>query len=1284
MRLSQIKAKIESNLAQRVNPLTGIAVDSTTILEFLGNLVGDIEISLDNVHISQPDRDSLQVAIVESVVYPIAGDGTSSLELAKIVLTLQQAADDEFGASLDFDGAFKLNNSARRLAVQGSLSDPDSGTLLFTVTSEQMPQLAELAAEMGIGNLTESLQSVGLSLPVLDQIQLGFELLEKKVTQITTTGSMTLGAGKLEMTCDLLPELVIEGGIQEGSHLTVADLLTALPIEPSELPSSQLQTLRLSTQPQAKIYNADFTLVNDWNIDLGGATLGLTEISGQISSVDGSTTALLNSIVDIDGTQLSLTSDYGSDRAIVFSGEITPGQRISLTALVDKLLGSLVDFPDEVPDLDLTELDLTLTPKTGEFTVNAAAMEPWEIPVGINGLQLDDISLNLERTLTDEGKKVIEGVIGGELQVAGVSLRSDYAFPGEFVLTGKVPTLKLSPLVQDLCGSSLLRDMPLPASVQNLDFRNIEVTIAPKSKFFSLKADSPLGIVELLVKKIASDWGFAAGFLPPTSWKFSSIANELKVLDGLKFSETAMVLSSVDNRALALTSLAEAGSSLSVIRGLNFIANLDLRGLGVDSLLGIERLRVYTAIGGNSSDIVLEAQIDGEFTLSKGVAFGDIKFRLQPALSNFSLSLLGTVTAVLDNSTLSFVGGMQVQPRSAVFQASMLGMWNEPFKTKGVSIANVALDLGMSFPPPLPTVGIAGTLQVGSFQGAAAAQFNAAEPNHSMLAIAFNRLYLIDIITTFCGTSVRQAIPDSLAKTVLNIGFEDVNIYIVPTSTKIGELTFDQGFYLRGTLNLWGLRATASLSIDYLEGTELKAEVDPIDIGGILKLKGSGGKPKPSLYFKLSPNPTVSPKVDISGVVELLGLVSETQLQLSDSGFYFFSSGKIFNLFEASLEVTGQDFKNGGSIWVKASMKNDLLSYLREQATAAIQSAANSATRELTEAQNDVNKAQAEVNKLNDTIAATYRIIEGERARDIHNLQVAQAEVNKAQNEVNKLNHDIDNMKRTIAGERDRDTRRLRDAQAAVSNAQADVDKLQREIDSTKNRIAQLKREIEDKRRWVDSSPPLKKFSRGIEFSAFATAKGSEITALYAKIGGIETAKATANGALELAKQTLRGIEAGARTFPIDADPRMLGLYTARETATAALELAKLTLRGIEEGAKTFPMDADPRILGLVAARKTANTGLDAATLTLEVTKRSVGAMAEVSQFIVDAGLGGLLDVKSAHFEGSLQATQGGSVMMAIEVVFMKGQPQYLSLGFNFMSPQQAALELAKKLLPAS
>jgi len=1282
MSLSQIKKKLETNLSQRNNILEGISLDAPLILEFVGELAGETGVDLCNVQISQPDKSSLQVSMIETLVYPISGSLLGSLELVKIVLSLSQGQEDKLDAALDIEGAFRITGD-RRLAVKGSLSNSDNPNLLLTVASEEMPQLAELAAVMGIGNLTESLKSFGLSLPVIDQIELGFELRDKKVTQITTTGSINLSAGTLDVTCNLLPELEIKGANQEGSQLTVADLLAALPLDASELPSGKLQTLQLVAQPHINTYSAHFTLVNDWSIDLGGAALSVSQIIGQVECIEDSVTAKLDGTVSIGGAQLRLTGEYGSDRAIVFSSEITPGQTISLTSLFDKFLGSLVDFPDELPALDLTDFAMTLTPKTGEFSVKAAAMDPWEIPVGIDGLQFDDLELILNRTLIEDGKKVTNGVIGGSLQVAGTSFYSNYAFPGEFVLKGQVSALKLSPIVQDLCGSSLLRELPLPTSILDVDFKNIAVTIAPKDQFFSLKADSPLGMVELLVKKIAGNWGFVVGFLPPTSWKFSTIADDLKVLDSLRFSDTALVLSSADDRALTLTSLIDAGSTLTVSRGLNFIANLDLRGIGADALLNIERLQVYAAIGSSPTDMVLEAQIDGEVRLSEGVAFGDIKFRLQPAPSNFSLTLLGKVTALLDNSRLEFIGGLQVQPRSAVMQASMMGVWEEPFATKGVTIANIALDLGVSLPPPLPTIGIAGTLQVGSFQGAVAVKFDPAMPSRSMLAIAFNRLYLMDVISTFCGASVARAIPPSLASTVLNIGFENVNIYIVPQPTQIGELSFDQGFFLRGTLNIWGLRATASLSIDYFDGTELHGEVDPINLGGIFKLRGSGGKQKPSLHLKLTPTSAVPPTVEISGAVELLGLVSETQLQFSDRGFYFITSGKIFSLFEATLEVKGKDFMNGGDIWIKASMKNDLLAYLREKATAAIQSAADAATRDLTKAQNDVRKAQNEANKLTSTIAEMRRTVQGERDRDTRRLQAAQTDVGKAQNEVNTLNRDIDNMRNTISGERDRDTRRLLDAQASIRNAQADVDKLQRDIDGIKNRIARLKRDIEDKKSWFDRSRWYEKTYRWAEYSAYATAKGAEIGGLYAAIGGIEAAKATANGVLEVAKQTLRGLEAAAKNVPIDADPRILALFTARETANGVLELAKLTLRGIEEAARTFPIDADPRIVGLFTARETADAALKAAILILEGVKESVGAMADVGKFVAEIGFGGLLDVRSAQFEGVLQAAQGGSVMMAVEVVFMKGQPQRFALGFNFMSPQQAALELAKKLLPA-
>ncbi len=101
---------------------------------------------------------------------------------------------------------------------------------------------------------------------------------------------------------------------------------------------------------------------------------------------------------------------------------------------------------------------------------------------------------------------------------------------------------------------------------------------------------------------------------------------------------------------------------------------------------------------------------------------------------------------------------------------------------------------------------------------------------------------------------------------------------------------------------------------------------------------------------------------------------------------------------------------------------------------------------------------------------------------------------------------------------------------------------------------------------------------------------------------------------------------------------------------------------------EAVPIDADPRVAALFAARETANGALEIAKFGLEGVKQSVGAMAEVGQYIVDFGLGGLLDIREASFEGSLTATNGGHVTLAMTLSFM-GDPHTLTLPFSFHDP---------------
>jgi len=1072
-----------------------------------------------------------------------------------------------------------------------------------------------------------------------------------------------------------------------GGAWSLSDILSALGLNASDFPDSGLSTMGFRLAPADKTYSFSIGLQNDWSVKLGSVSLSVGQVSIDLTREAGTTTGTITGEITVDSTSIELTANLDEEGNWEFSGGTAEGSTIKLRSVINTFLPNAIDLPNEVPDMACKDVALTFKLSSGDITFDASSADAWDIPVGVDGLSISDINLNINRAKDDAGKSEVSGSIAGTLNIGSANFTSTYNFPGEFVVSGSIPSFKLSPLVQDICGGDTVRGMSVPAGFLDVELKDIAFEINPQAREMALSADSPMGQSEIQVKKMANGtWGFTVGFVPPEKWKFSTIDSSLSVLDGLSFANTALILASSEDRSFELATIETPLEDVSIKRGLNLFASLSMKGLGVDELLKIESLTIYAAIGSDPRNLTLEAQIAGEFDIAKNVAFGDIKFRLQVAPPSFGVTLLGTIHALIDKSELDFIGGLSIEAITTPpsFQASLMatmeGRWQDPMGAKGVAIMDVALDLGIAFPPIRPSIGIAGGLQVGSFIGAAAIKFDTANPASTMVAIAFNQLYLVDIFDTFCPPAIKKAIPRNIVKTVLDVGYEDVSIYIVPQATNIGELYFEQGIALKGTMYLWGLRVFASVKIDQATGILIEGTVDPINIAGVIKLRGMGGKPGPSLYLDLRTGAT--PTIDISGAVELFGFVSETILQISDTEFYFLSIGKIYNLFEASLEVRGSGTTDGGSIYVKATMKNDLFEYLREKATKEIEAAANDAINKIGEAQRKLTAAQNEVNKINNDIADMRATVTKERERDAARLKDAQNAVSGAQAEVNRINSEITKMRATVQAERDRDTARLNSARQSVTNAQNDVNRLQNEINSTKARINQLNDDISDKKRWFDKSKWYQKSYRWAEYSAYAAAKGTEIGALYTKIGGIETAKATANAALEVAKQTLRGMEAAAKTIPIDADPRVAGLFAARETANGVLEAAKQTLKGMELAATSIPIDADPRVAGLFAARETANGSLEVAKLALQGVKLTVGAAAEAGEFIVKYGLGGLIDIREAMFEGSLSATQGGRVSLAVKLTFMD-KPQSFAFSFNFNDPLSSAKDLAKKLLPA-
>lgn len=957
-------------------------------------------------------------------------------------------------------------------------------------------------------------------------------------------------------------------------------------------------------------------------------------------------------------------------------------ERVGLADLAGALRAAGVAVAADLPSLTLVGIELQVTPATGALSLRAAALgDAWTLPVGRTELAVGDVGLEVARSATtDEAAGSWTVRLAGTLRLGTTAVTVAYEGPGELALTATAPTLALGPLVQDLAGPERAMAMDVPVALLAVQLTDVTATLEPSARRATFRASSSLGDVVLAARSAGDGTGVVAVLRPAATWRFSSLAPELAGLDGLDLSGSSFVLASddlsLDDDDVVVAALPDGGR---VTQGLQLAASLTTAGTGLDETLGLEQLRIGARIGSDLADLALVCAIDVAITLAEDVVFGELVLELRPSPADLQLRVLGVVDAVIDGSPLRFTGGLAVRPRGAQLEATMEGTWADPLGAAGVALSDVAMEVGLTWPPLLPSFGLAGTLQLGGVVGSAAVQFDASDPTQVMLAVGFDRLHLMDVVGGLAGHEVVATIPPELRDGPLDLEVRDAALEVVPRDTMIGTLRFAQGTRLRGTISFWGAQGAVAIEVSRDAGIAASAALTPLSLAdGLLVLAGADGTPGPR--FALDLGPARAPRLELAGLVSLLGLTATTVVQVDGTGYRFLVDGRIFSRFACTIEGHARTAGLDAEVWLRATLRNDLFGYLREEATRAIAAAADAATADLTAAQRDLDVAAADVRRIDGEIARVRGVVQAERARDQQRYRDAQAALAAAEADVRRLDQQIAAARRTVQAERERDQRNLRAAEADVAAAQREVNSLQRQINDQKRWISTLNGQIAAKKRWYDRLSFWDKTWGWAAYSGYATAKGAEITTAYTKIGGLETAKGVATGALEAAKAVLRGLQAGASGVPVDADPRVAGLFAARETAVGGVTAARGVVGGLQHLARAVPVDADPRVAALFVARDTALGGLAAARASLDGAKAAVGGLADVGAFIADAGLGGLLDVRAASFEGWLSATSGGRVQLDVEVVFM-GEPHRLQLAIDLTDPLTGARRLADQLL---
>jgi hypothetical protein len=288
-------------------------------------------------------------------------------------------------------------------------------------------------------------------------------------------------------------------------------------------------------------------------------------------------------------------------------------------------------------------------------------------------------------------------------------------------------------------------------------------------------------------------WGFAFG-LNLGSGALSAI-NGLDVLEPLvslfELQELVLVLSSFDSTSFSFPGLehfnqpaiASKGVSLpaqsnGIIAGLNVYAQWNFDNSQqqqfLKKFLGIDdaSLGITLQIGKNPGrDAKLFASITAQVEgLCLSAQFGGLIRNGEPGFF-----LMGELVAPIQGTEYTFTVTLLFVANGAFLSGTMMGATSidlELFK-----LSNVALAVGINW-EGIPSLGIAGTIDVETYQSSLAVFFNANNPSQSLVAGSVSDLTLKDILDTLTG----DTIPSEIDEVLDQVGVQGTQEFELPGS----------------------------------------------------------------------------------------------------------------------------------------------------------------------------------------------------------------------------------------------------------------------------------------------------------------------------------------------------------------------------------------------------------------------------------------------------------------------------------------------------------------------
>lgn len=641
---------------------------------------------------------------------------------------------------------------------------------------------------------------------------------------------------------------------------------------------------------------------------------------------------------------------------------------------------------------------------------------------GFDGFAIDGVSVGfiLDKPTSPQHKATAtisgDGRIGAMPINLSANMSSD---PDDLLFSFTASNISIPNLLQaflsDSRANSLLRF--IPASMKSKEISSVTASINPTTKNFSALASTSFGEAEIQFTAATEESKSLMLFAlaPPAGFKFSSLSSTLAPMDGIDLSGSALIISTMaeDDAKCNLAALKDEGE-IKVEEGVNLLSSIKLSE-DLAKLLKVNAIKLRGTCNETFTNMSMNAALDLNIPMGSSVTMKEVVFGLRLGTVNpIELSLGGRIEAQVGKDLLGFNASFAFAPvdqkiKGEFFMAALkkesgammngklgpdgksdLPEWTNPFGIPGVGLRKIGVNAGIDFKNPIliSSLGLTGAARLGTvsnrskhIEGDATIVVDITKPTNSLIDITMKNMTILAMIEAF----VENASIQGQLRTMLNTGIDQARVLVVPVDgmEAFGK-KYNKGVSVSGQLSIAGIKANGDFSIND-NGVAGAGSMDPINWGnGIFVL---GGRTTDRPQFRFAYTKGSMPSMFVDGKVSLLGISSETTLNLDDKGFEFTTSGKIADMFEATLEAKGQSLgSSGGGIAVRAVLRNDIISRLNQLVTSAID-------EQISSVKNSIKATRDKLKTATDNLAAVDKEIFDARRlvasdREAFNLQM--------------------------------------------------------------------------------------------------------------------------------------------------------------------------------------------------------------------------------------------------------------------------------------------------------